>query len=210
MLAYVYADEDRNGFNPRGSKQEILARALAVSDRAVQLAPSSSLVQQMRSAVLFQIGNYPAFEEAARKAIALNPGNPNRLFVFGNRLFVLGRYEEGAALVRRGLATDPFPTAVDHGISLLKSYRLGNYQAAADEAKTLDIDANFYFLDVIIAAVYGELGDKAAAASHVEKVLKLRPDYAKTFRADWRNRRFQEDFIEKIADGLRKAGLAVE
>ena len=210
LLSYVYVDEDRNGFNPQGSKTEILARALEASDRAVKLAPTSSLVQQMRSTVFFQLGDFPSFEAAARKAIELNPGNPARRILFGNRLFILGRYDEGAALVRDGLALEPFPSAVEHGFSLLDSYRTGNYRAAADEAATLDIDPDFYFLPVIIAATYGELGDQSAAALSVAKVLKLRPDYAETFRADWRNRRFQEDFIDKVADGLRKAGLPVK
>jgi Tfp pilus assembly protein PilF len=210
LLSYVYADEDRNGFNPRGNKAEILARALAVSDRAVQLAPSSSLAQQMRSTVFFQLGDIPAFENAARKAIALNPSNPPRSILFGNRLFALGRYEESAKIIRKALEAEPFPSAVEHGFSLLESYRLGNYRAAADEAETLDIDRDFYFMSVILAAIYGQLGDHAAASANVAAVLRLRPDYAKTFRADWRNRRFREDFIEKMAEGLRKAGLPVE
>ena len=210
LLSYVYVDEDRNGFNPRGAKADILARALAVSDRAVGLNPFSSLVQQMRSTVFFQLGDDQAFEEAARKAIALNPGNPARTILFGNRLFTMGRYEEGAALVRQGLAMEPFPSAVEHTFVLLDAYRRGDYRAAADEAAKLDIDPNFYFLSVVAAAIDGQIGDQAAAALNVAKVLKLRPDYRKTFRADWRNRRFQDDFIDKISDGLRKAGLSVE
>jgi Tfp pilus assembly protein PilF len=210
LLSYVYADEDRNGFNPRGGRADILARALVVSNRAVRLAPSSALAQQMRSTLFFQLGDLPVFEEAARKAIALNPSNPASAMQFGNRLFELGRYEEGAAIVRKALDAELAPSAIDHGYSLLESYRQGKYREAADEAATLDIERGFYFMPVILAAIYGQLGDQAAASANVAKVLELRPEYAKTFRTDWRNRRFQEDFIEKVADGLRKAGLAVE
>jgi TolB-like protein len=213
LLSYVYLDENRNGFNPRGDKQEIMKRALAASDRAVQLAPWSSLAQQMRSAVLFHKGDDSGFEEAGRQAIALNPNSPNRLIVFGNRLFALGRYEEGAAWVRKGIALEPFPRPIDHVTTLAQSYRLGDYRAAAEEAATIEAGANDYYgLFLLFAAIYGELGDKARAAANVALLLKQRPDFAdpKTFRADARNRRFREDFIDKLAEGLRKAGLPVE
>jgi tetratricopeptide (TPR) repeat protein len=210
LLSYIYVDESRNGFNPRGDTKDIWARAMAASNRALELAPWSSLVQQMRSTVLYQTGDYIGFEQAGRKAIELNPGNPFRYFFLGNRLFALGHYEEGNAMVRKGLALDPLPSATHHGTTLLESYRLGRYKDAADEAATLDLDPNYYLIDVIIAAIDGQLGDRTAAAPHVAKVLKLRPDYAKTFRLDWRTRHFREDFIEKVAEGLRKAGLNVE
>jgi TolB-like protein/Tfp pilus assembly protein PilF len=209
LLSYVYLDEDRNGFDPRGDKQEIMKRALAASDRAVQLAPWSSLAQQMNSLVLFHNGEDRGFEQAGRKAIALNPNSATRLIFFGNRLFALGRYDEGAAFVRKGIALEPFPNPVDHMMSLAQYYRLGDYRAAAEEGATLDADANYYGLSTLLAATYAQLGDKARAATYVAKLLKQRPDYAnpKALREDLHNRRFRDDFIDKLAEGLTKAGL---
>ena len=210
LLSYIYVDEDRNGYNPRGSREAILARATGVSDRAAHLAPLSSFVQQMRSTVLFYIKNYPGFERAARKSIELNPGDPHLRVLFGNRLFALGRYEEGVTFARQGLAMDPFPPAISHAVTLLDAYRLGNYRAAAQEAASLDAQMNFYLAHVLLAAIYGQLEDKGAADKEVASLLELRPDYPKTFRFDWRNRDYREDLIDKVAEGLRKAGLRVE
>lgn len=209
LLAYIYVDESREGFNPRGDKQEIIERADAASERAVNLAPRSPLVQQMRSAVLFYKGDFPGFERAGRKSIELNPRDPEGLILFGNRLFRMGRYDEGIALVRQGLAMEPFSQAIDHAVSLHDYYRLGNYKAAAEEVETLAPDPDYYPLFVSFAAIYGELGDKAKASAYLAQVLRLQPDYAKKFRADWRNRGYQQDLIDKLAEGLRKAGLPV-
>jgi TolB-like protein/Tfp pilus assembly protein PilF len=210
LLSYIYNDEDRQGFNPRGDKRDIAARAMAVSDRALKLAPTSSLVMLTRSTVLFQNGDYAGFEAAAHKAIALNPNNPDNYAFAGNRLFALGRYEEGAALVRQAIAMDPSPPATNHAITLLDAYRLGDFQAAAKEAESLHLDPARLALSPIIAAIYGELGDKAKAAPYLDNILRSRPNYAATFRAELINRHFQPDLIERVADGLRKAGLPVE
>jgi TolB-like protein len=210
LLAYLYIDESREGFNPRGDKQEIIERAEAASERAENLAPRSPLVQQMRSAVLFYKGDFPGFERAGRKSVELNPRDPEGLVLFGNRLFRMGRYDEGIALVRQGLAMEPFSQAIDHAVSLHDFYRLGNYKAAAEEAETLAPDPDYYPMFVSFAAIYGQLGDKARASAYLARVLRLQPDYAKKFRADWRNRGYQPDLIDKLAEGLRKAGLPVQ
>jgi adenylate cyclase len=210
LLAYLYIDESREGFNPRGDKQEIIERAEAASERAENLAPRSPLVQQMRSAVLFYKGDFPGFERAGRKSVELNPRDPEGLVLFGNRLFRMGRYDEGIALVRQGLAMEPFSQAIDHAVSLHDFYRLGNYKAATEEAETLAPDPDYYPMFVSFAAIYGQLGDKARASAYLARVLRLQPDYAKKFRADWRNRGYQPDLIDKLAEGLRKAGLPVQ
>ena len=209
LLSYIYNDEGRQGYNPRGSLEDINARAMAASDRALKLGPMSSLVLQTRAGLLYQRGDFSAFEEMARKAIELNPGDPENYAFLGNRLYAMGRYEEGVALLRQALAIDPSPPAVHHGVTILDAFRLGNYRAAAKEAETLDVDPDYYLLPVILAALYGELGDKEKAAANVAKILELRPNYAATFRADVTKRHFKPDLIDHMADGLRKAGLPV-
>jgi hypothetical protein len=40
-------------------------------------------------------------------------------------------------------------------------------------------------------------------------LLALRPSYAKEMRADFRSRRFDRSIVDKIVEGLRKAGFEV-
>jgi TolB-like protein len=58
----------------------------------------------------------------------------------------------------------------------------------------------------MLAAVYGQLGERDAAAKALRELLKLRPDFAATARRDigkW----WEPEYVERLIDGLRKAGL---
>jgi hypothetical protein len=62
---------------------------------------------------------------------------------------------------------------------------------------------------VVNAACYGQLGDIAAARDQIDRLLALRPAYAKEMRADQKRRRYDRSVADKIAEGLRKAGFDV-
>ena len=59
-----------------------------------------------------------------------------------------------------------------------------------------------------MAAAYGQLGERDAAGKALRDLLKLRPDFAATVRKDiekW----WEPEYVERLIDGLRKAGLDV-
>ncbi len=59
-----------------------------------------------------------------------------------------------------------------------------------------------------LAAAYGQLGEREAAAKAVRDLLKLRPDFAGTARKDiekW----WEPAYVERLIDGWRKAGLEI-
>ncbi len=63
-----------------------------------------------------------------------------------------------------------------------------------------------FFSQALFAAVYGQLGDRAAAEDCVRDVLALKPDFPQIARdefAKW----YPPDLVEQLIEGLRKAGL---
>ena len=65
-----------------------------------------------------------------------------------------------------------------------------------------------YYSHALMAALYGQLGERAAAAGQVRDGLALRPDLARVAPeqfAKW----YLPDLVERLVDGLRKAGLDV-
>ncbi len=59
-----------------------------------------------------------------------------------------------------------------------------------------------------MAAAYGQLGEREAAAEAVQELLQLRPDFAAMARhefAKW----WDPEYVEHLIEGLRKAGLDV-
>ena len=64
-------------------------------------------------------------------------------------------------------------------------------------------------MHMFLAAVYGQLGDTAAAGKAVRELLRIRPDFAASGRADvekW----WDCDFVAQLTDGWRMAGLSTE
>ena len=63
-------------------------------------------------------------------------------------------------------------------------------------------------MQAAMAATYGQLGQRDAAAKALRDLLKLRPDFAVTIRRDvekW----WEPDYGKHLIDGLRKAGLEI-
>jgi hypothetical protein len=64
-------------------------------------------------------------------------------------------------------------------------------------------------MHMFLTAIRGQLGDTASASKAVLELLRVRPDFAATGRADvekW----FEPAFVEQLAVGWRKAGLAMK
>jgi hypothetical protein len=61
----------------------------------------------------------------------------------------------------------------------------------------------------MLSAAYGQLGDTVAATKAVRELLRVRPDFATSGRADvekW----WDTGFVEQLMEGWRKAGLEME
>lgn len=209
LLSYVQMNEIRGLYARPAESGRILQEALDMADQAIRTAPHSALAHSMRSTVLFAMGKFEEFEKASRRAIDLNPGSGEHQLTLGNRLYVMGRYEEGAELVRQANAREYYHPAMSYGVPMLELYRQRDYEGALRLASNLSIDENYYFMHIIIVAVCGQLGARARAETHLQTLRHLRPNYATEFYTDWRGRKFQEDYIAHIVEGLGKAGFAV-
>jgi tetratricopeptide (TPR) repeat protein len=209
MLSYIQMNEIRGLYARPAESGRILQEALGMADEAIRVAPHSALAHSMRSTVLFAMGKFEEFERAGRRAIDLNPGSGEHQLTLGNRLYVMGRYEEGAELVRSANAREYYHPAMSYGVPILELYRQRDYEGALRLASNLSIDEKYYFMHVILAAVCGQLGAVARAETHLQILRHLRPNYAAEFHIDWRGRKFQEDYIAHIVEGLGKAGFAV-
>lgn len=209
MLSYIQMNEIRGLYAHPAESGRILQEALDMADEAVRIAPHSALAHSMRSTVLFALGKFEEFERAARRAIALNPGSGEHQLTLGNRLYVMGRYEEGAKLVQTANAREYYHPAMSYGVPILELYRQRDYEGALRLASNLNIDDKYYFMHVMLAAVCGQLGLAIRADKHLNVLRRLRPNYPAEFYLDWRGRHFQEDYIAHILEGLEKAGFAV-
>jgi adenylate cyclase len=205
-LAIMYSEASRNGFNRSRSNHETMMEARAALANAIQLAPHTATTYYATAIVSHQLGDMISFETAARRVIQLSPSDPKVLTIMGNRFWVNGHFEEGIGFVRRALALTKNPGPLDGSILACEAYRTGKYDEVISPLREA---TDPYTVSLLIAASYGKLGNVEAARPYVDRLLTLRPDYAREMREDFANRHVIKGFTESIAEGLRMAGVPI-
>lgn len=106
-LAFVYLDEEMLGFNKR-SGYDPFKRALTDANKAVSLDPFSTLAKRALYSANLVNGNIAEFIRIGKKAIELNPNDPELLADFGNKLAIgVGVWEEGIHYSKKALRLNP-------------------------------------------------------------------------------------------------------
>jgi TolB-like protein len=207
MLAYAYLDEYRwYGFGPRYRQPEALDQALAAAQRARELDPDSVLGLTAYSAVQFIRGKIDEAEAAQRRAVELNPNNPEPLIQLGWRIAFARDWDRGMAMVREGIGRSRAADGWYYILLALDDYRRDDCPAAlADAARA---GAPFFFMTPALEAVcQAELGNPGAARKALEGAVAFDPWFAKDPAGAFRLHRTPESLIAKFMAGLRKAGL---
>ncbi len=203
FLSMLYQDEHRHGFNPRPNP---LDRALAAARRAVDLGPSNHFAYHGLASTQFFRRDLPAFRQAAERTITLNPMDGNALANMGCLIAYAGDWTQGLELVERAQRLNPHHPGWFWLPNFYNSYRVGDYAAALQAAAKVNMPAYFWAYVVTIAA-QGQLGGRPAAADALQQLLRIKPDIARTVRNDLQKWFVEEELVEHLIDGLRKAGL---
>jgi adenylate cyclase len=203
-LAILYAIEHTWKFNLR---EDPLGRALRAGNTAVAADRNSQMAWEGKAAAHHYRGEWDEFHAAAQKTISLNP---NHVSTIGNMAWYyanFGDYNRAMPLVDHAIALSPFPPFWFFHVHWHKYYADGNFESALEYAKK-GKQEGFWFCYLTLAATYAELGDKAQAATNVQKLLETKPDFAKTYVAWAKSLNYPRERIAEIAASLKKAGLA--
>ncbi len=132
----------------------------------------------------------------------------SRLAKLGSALAYSGEWDRGCTLVERAMQLNPrypswywFPLAWN-------SYRKHDYKGAVNMALKINLPGFFPTYE-LLAAAYGQLGEREAAAQALGEMLKLAPSFGKSARVR-KMKWFASEMVEQVLDGLRKAGLKIE
>jgi TolB-like protein/Flp pilus assembly protein TadD len=201
MLAWVYSHEFAHDFNPQPGS---LDRALEAARKAVDLAPSNHLAQQVLAVALFFRKDTASCRSAVERALALNPldGSNEAIFI----TCFLGDWDRGCALVRRAMELNPHHPSWYGVMFAIDEYRKENYRAAVDEA----VKANafdLFWTNWLLAAAYGQLGEMEAARKALDDLFAQKEDFARSGR-QLMEKWFEPEIVEHLVEGLGKAGLA--
>jgi TolB-like protein/Flp pilus assembly protein TadD len=204
VLSLLYADEYGLEF---GAQPDPLGRALQAARRATDTAPSNAFAQSALAKVLFFRKEFPEFRSAAEHAISLNPMDGAMLANLGASLAYSGDWERGCALVERAMQLNPrhppwywFPLSYN-------AYRKGDYRGSVNALLKVNLPG-FFATHEVLAAAYGQLGEREAARQSLDELLKLVPGFGKVARA-LKSKWFDAEMVEHVLAGLQKAGLEI-
>ena len=204
MLALLHVQDYAQAF---GLHPDPLAEGAAAARRAVDAAPSHPVAWFGLAQALFFLKELESFRNAAERAVALNPMDGNSIAFLGEMLTYAGFEKRGMELAGRAKQLNPNHPGWYWYADFYDAYRQGDDRAAVNAALKVNMHAHIgaHFM---MAAAYGQLGEKKAAAKALGELLALKPDFASVFHgmaAKWWN----PNHLERLADGLRKAGLEI-
>ena len=200
LLANVYLAEHRFEANPR---PDPIGRALAMAETAVRLDPQNAYARCWLAITHFFRRENGQFEAEARRAIDLNPNDPETLADIGHYFAFMGQFERGVELSLRARRLNPLHPGWYHFSSARHYFDQRAYEAAIGEIERCGLP-NFYWAYLIKAAALGQLGRPEAAGS-LARVQALKPGF--DARAELEKWNAAPHDQEHLLDGLRKAGL---
>jgi tetratricopeptide (TPR) repeat protein len=204
MLSLMYANEYGHWDN---AGADSLDRSLRAARMAVEAAPLHSLPYYALAQALFFKREIPAFRVAAERAVSLNPTDGATAAFMGLLIAYAGDWERGCALSDKGSQLNPNHPGWYRYTAWHDAYRKKDYRKALDVALHLNAPQNYY-THAVLAICYAQLGQMEEARKALADMLALKPNYAEVAR-ELHGRWIEPDLVEKLMDGLRKAGLKI-
>jgi len=204
MLAWLCLQDYAQGFS---LKPDSLARGLAAARRAVDAAPSNHLAHAVLAQAFFFHKEFQRFRIAAERAVALNPMDGYSIAFLGELLTYTGDWKRGLELAGRAKQLNPHHPGWYWYADAYHAHSQGDFRGAIACLLRANMPGHWGF-HAMLAAAHGQIGERDAADKALQELLRLRPDFAATVRAElakW----WTPEYVEHFIDGLRKAGLDV-
>jgi len=179
-LAWVWLSRARNwqaeeGLIPREEGHSLSREAI---ERALALDPNLAPAYSQMGRVKFVDFDWVGADDSIRRAIALEPGNPEYLDQAAFSAAKFGRSDEALALARRAVELDPL-NAFSWGTRGEIEYYEGQLAGAeADAKKSLDLSSDVWPGPFLLSEVYLTQGRPQDALPEIDLV---RSDYLRTY-----------------------------
>jgi adenylate cyclase len=186
-----------------------LEKAITYAEKGVHLTPDNQKARSILAFVRMFSNEIPAALAEVERAFTLNPNSLIFLEGIGYLMTLLGEWERGPALIRKVIRLNPYYLPVVHYALWANWIRQKKYEEA--HLETLEMRRPALFWNPLVkAATYGLLGKHEKGKHAVEDLLKLKPDFPSRGRVLIGHYIKFDDIVERVVEGLSKAGLKVE
>ena len=204
MLALTYLLDHVNDWHDAGGKS--LEKAHELAQMAVARDDDAADAHWALGWTFLQRRQHDRAMAEARRALFCEPNLALAHGLLGQVLYYSGRSAEALHPLASALRLDPNNDQDLHYLALAY-FGVGRYEDSAAALKRRvvrkpDTDVS----RVLLAACYGHLGRLEEARAQWREVMRVNPDYSLEHRRRVLPYKDRTDF-ERIADGLRKAGL---
>ena len=207
VLAGIEDDEHVYGFNPQPELAPPLDRALLHAQRAIDLDPKSGWAHWALARVSFYRHDLETFRSETDRAVELAPNDTMLLAGAGVALCYSGSWERGLELLEKAIELNPHHQTWYHIPYFYDAYRQGRDEDALAAARRINMPG-FFWIHALLAAGYAQVGMADEASTAVTTLRELYPSYSiETMIETHRQWNFEQPVIDRMADGLRKAGL---
>ena len=185
-----------------------LEKLVELTDKAIKLEPQNQFIQIAYAWRFFVLNQREKFLYEIEKALDLNPNSPFRIGAIGFFLSLYGEWEKGKQLLDRAMKQNIGYPSWYYGATSDYYYRLNEFEKAYEEALKFDVPAIFWG-PLLRAASLGQLGQKSEAKQHISELKLLKPDFESKARYLISRYVKEEELVDKIIEGLKKAGLRI-
>jgi class 3 adenylate cyclase/TolB-like protein len=201
-LAQMYFEEYKYGWN---ALPDPIGRARSAVRRALEIDRNEQFAHYINALLLYtcEVSFDPYYAEA-EAAIKLNPNDAMVLADLGLWMIYSGEWERGRPFVAKAKILNPLHPDWYHWAFFLDHYRKGEYREALEVQLRMNQPTN-PGIQVGLAAVYGQLGETTKA----QATRAAAPSFFEDPRPWFVRRRFSDDLLESLMEGLRKAGIDV-
>jgi len=203
LLAETHCDRHAHEYSKSDGS---LNQAYACTKKALHYDPYCQYAHYIMTYVHLLRREPDKVIEASKQVFDLNP---NAAFTIGGTalwLCIAGDFDHGLELMNHSIQLNPYYPGWFHHAPYLFHLKQGNYEKALEEAEKFHMPEYYMsFLDKAVAT--GLLGRTRAAKDLLNRVVELHPDFANHPRYYVSAFVLEEDVLEKMIEGLEKAGL---
>ena len=160
-LAYAGLADAYRGLAVAGelSPSEFLPKAKAAAQKAVELDDTLPDAHAVLGFIIFWLDwDWQECERHYKRALELNPNNPDTLIYYANLYSNLGRHSEALAMAKRARELDPLNLRTNALEGQFMIHAGQTDQALERLQKTLELDQNHWLANIFTVSAYIEKG----------------------------------------------------